>query len=319
MRGVPGCRWGGVPVLAIVLIAGVLSCSPAAADRGSPAPPPPPAVPPPPRPLAPPPPGSVVFVGAGDIAVCGDDHDEATAKLLDSIAGTVFTVGDNAYGDGTRSEFSRCYAPSWGRHKARTRPVAGNHDYETSGAAGYFGYFGAAAGDPTKGYYSYDLGAWHVVALNSNVSMRAGSPQELWLKADLAASTKRCTVALWHHPRFSSGTEHGSDARSQTVWNDLYNAGAELILVAHEHNYERFAPQTATGVADSARGVRQIVVGTGGNEDLYPFGTPLPNSEVRNNDTYGVLKLTLSDGSYMWEFIPVAGKTFTDSGTGTCH
>jgi calcineurin-like phosphoesterase family protein len=313
----------GGPVLATVLIAGLLGCSPAAAGR-SPAPPPPTAVPQPPPavpppPVPPPPPGSVVLVGAGDIAVCGEDKDEATANLLDNIAGTVFTTGDNAYGDGTPSEFARCYDPTWGRHKARTRPAPGNHDYETSGAAGYFGYFGAAAGDPTKGYYSYDLGAWHVVVLNSNVSMRAGSPQELWLKADLAASTKKCTVALWHHPRFSSGTYHGNDARSQVVWNDLYNAGAELILVGHEHNYERFGPQTATGATDTARGVRQIVVGTGGNEDFYPFGTPVPNSEVRNNDTYGVLKLTLSDGSYMWEFVPVAGKTFTDRGTDTCH
>jgi len=268
--------------------------------------------------MPPSPPGSVVFVGAGDIAVCGDDDDEATAKLLDNIAGTVFTTGDNAYDEGTPSEFARCYDPTWGRHKTRTRPVAGNHDYETSRGGGYFGYFGAAAGDPTKGYYSYDLGAWHIVVLNSNISMRAGSTQEQWLKADLAASTKKCTVALWHHPRFSSGTIHGNDSRSQTVWNDLYNAGAELILVGHEHNYERFAPQTATGMADSARGVRQIVVGTGGR-GYYPFGTPLPNSEVRNNNTFGVLKLTLSDSSYTWDFVPVAGKTFTDSGTGTCH
>ncbi|HJS43646.1 MAG TPA: metallophosphoesterase [Gemmatimonadales bacterium] len=303
--------------MASLLIAGLLSCSPAAAGRRSPAPPPPPAVPPPPVPPAPPP-GSVVFVGAGDIAVCGDNDDEATAKLLDDIAGTVFTTGDNAYDDGTHSEFARCYHPTWGRHKARTRPVAGNHDYETSGAAGYFRYFGDAAGDPTKGYYSYDLGVWHIVVLNSNVSMRAGSPQELWLKADLAASTKRCTVALWHHPRFSSGTHHGNDSRSQAIWNVLYDAGAELVLVGHEHNYERFAPQTPTGVADSARGVRQIVIGTGGR-GFYPFGTPLPTSEVRNNDTFGVLKLTLSDGSYTWEFVPVAGKTFTDSGTDTCH
>ena len=303
-RAVPGWRWG--PVLTIVLIVGLFSCKPATADRRSPAPPPPP------------PPGSVVLVGAGDIAVCGNDHDEATAKLLDNIAGTVFTTGDNAYGDGTPTEFARCYDETWGRHRARTQPVAGNHDYETSGAAGYFGYFGAAAGDPTKGYYSYDMGAWHIVVLNSNVSMSAGSTQELWLKADLAASTKTCTVALWHHPRFSSGTTHGNDSRSQAVWNDLYNAGAELILVGHEHNYERFAPQTATGVADTARGVRQIVVGTGGRS-FYAFGTPLPNSEVRNNNTFGVLKLTLSDGSYMWEFVPVAGKTFTDTGTGTCH
>lgn len=292
-RAVPGGRWG--PVLTLVVIAGLVSGK-----------------------AAPPPSASVVLVGAGDIAVCGDNNDEATAKLLDNITGTVFTTGDNAYDDGTHREFARCYHPTWGRHKARTRPVAGNHDYETPDAAGYFDYFGAAAGDPTKGYYSYDLGVWHIVALNSNVSMRAGSPQDQWLTADLAASTRTCTVALWHHPRFSSGSRHGNDARSQAVWEALSNAGAELILVGHEHNYERFAPQTATGVADSARGVRQIVVGTGGR-GFYPFGTPLPTSEVRNNDTFGVLKLTLSDGSYAWEFVPVAGKTFSDSGSGTCH
>lgn len=295
-------------ILTIILIASLVSWKLRTPDR---------------RPLAVPPPGgaggdSVVLVGAGDIAVCGDNNDEATAKLLDDIAGTVFTTGDNAYDEGTHSEFSRCYHPTWGRHKARTRPVPGNHDYETSNAAGYFRYFGDAAGDPRKGYYSYDLGAWHIVVLNSNVSMRAGSPQEQWLKADLAASTKRCTVALWHHPRFSSGTHHGNDSRSQAIWNVLYDAGAELVLVGHEHNYERFAPQTATGVADTARGVRQIVIGTGGR-GFYPFGTPLPTSEVRHTGTFGVLKLTLSDGSYAWEFVPVAGKTFTDSGTDTCH
>jgi acid phosphatase type 7 len=257
-------------------------------------------------------------VGAGDIAECDDNADEATAKLLDGIPGTVFTTGDNAYDEGTHSEFARCYNQSWGRHKARTRPVPGNHDYRTGDADGYFDYFGAAAGDPSKGYYSYDLGAWHVVALNSNISMSSGSSQERWLKADLAASTKRCTVALWHHPRFSSGSRHGNDARSEAVWDVLYDAGAELVLVGHEHNYERFAPQTGSGRADPARWVREFVVGTGGRS-YYPFGSPEPNSEVRNTGTFGVLKLTLSDGSYTWEFVPVAGKSFTDRGTDTCH
>ena len=260
----------------------------------------------------------MVLVGAGDIAACGNDNAEATARLLDNIAGTVFTVGDNAYPNGTPSEYATCYDPTWGRHKARTRPVAGNHDYRASDATGYFGYFGAAAGDPSTGYYSYDLGAWHMIVLNSNIDMRAGSTQELWLRADLAASTKTCTLAFWHHPRFSSGTRHGNDARSETVWNDLYRAGADLIVVGHEHNYERFAPQTATGVADPARGLRQIVVGTGGR-GFYPFGTPLPNSEVRNNTTFGVLKLTLYADSYAWAFMPVAGKTYTDSGRTPCH
>ena len=257
-------------------------------------------------------------MGAGDISDCGNNNDEATAKLLDNIAGTVFTTGDNVYADGTATEFATCYDPTWGRHKARTRPAAGNHDYHTAGAAGYFGYFGAAAGDPAKGYYSYDLGAWHIIVLNSNVSMSAGSAQDVWLKADLAANTKTCTIAMWHHPRFSSGSTHGSDTRLQVLWDDLYNAGAELALTGHEHNYERFAPQTSTGTADPARGIREFVVGTGGASS-YSFGTPLPNSEVRSTGTFGVLKLTLSDGAYTWEFVPVAGKTFTDRGSGTCH
>jgi hypothetical protein len=154
--------------------------------------------------------------------------------------------------------------------------------------------------------------------LNSNVSMSAGSAQDVWLKADLAASTKTCTIAMWHHPRFSSGSTHGSDTRLQVLWDDLYNAGAELALTGHEHNYERFAPQTSTGTADPARGIREFVVGTGGASS-YSFGTPLPNSEVRSTGTFGVLKLTLSDGAYTWEFVPVAGKTFTDRGSGTCH
>ncbi len=267
----------------------------------------------------PPPPGTAVtFAGAGDISSCSQDNDEATARLLDAIAGTVFVLGDNAYPSGTASEYANCYDPTWGRHKARTKPATGNHDYATAGAAGYFGYFGAVAGDPTKGYYSYDLGDWHLIALNSNLSMSAGSAQEQWLAADLAASTKSCTLAYWHHPRFSSGTTHGSDSRSQAIWQDLYDAGAELILVGHEHNYERFAPQTPAGVADPARGIREFVAGTGG-ESHYPFGTPIANSEVRDNTTFGVLKLTLSAGAYSWEFVPVAGSTFTDSGSGTCH
>jgi hypothetical protein len=259
-----------------------------------------------------------VLVGAGDISDCGNDGDEQTARLLDNIAGTVFTAGDNVYNSGTATEFATCYDPTWGRHKARTKPTAGNHDYSTSGASGYYGYFGAAAGDPTKGYYSYDLGAWHIIVLNSNLSMSSGSAQEVWLKADLAASTLTCTLAIWHHPRFSSGTSHGSDSRSQTVWDDLYNAGADVVIVGHEHNYERFAPQTGSGVADPARGLREFVVGTGG-ESHYSFGTPIANSEVRNNTAFGVLKLTLSAGVYTWQFVPVAGQTFTDSGSGSCH
>ncbi len=260
-----------------------------------------------------------VLVGTGDIASCGSNGDEATAALLDRIPGTVFTAGDNAYDDGTAVEFARCYEPSWGRHKARTRPAPGNHDYETAGAAGYFGYYGLNAGPPGRGYYSYDLGDWHIVSLNSNISMNAGSQQEVWLRADLATSSKQCTLAYWHHPRFSSGVMYGNHPSTQPLWQALYEAGAEVIISGHEHNYERFAPQTPRGAADPAKGIRQFVVGTGG-ESLYDDQhTPEPNSEVFEGTTYGVLKLTLGPDAYSWEFVPIAGKSFRDSGSGSCR
>jgi hypothetical protein len=258
----------------------------------------------------------VVLVGAGDIAT-GSSSVEQTARLLDNIPGTVFTAGDNAYPDGTASDFATNYEPTWGRHKARTRPSPGNHDYHTSGAAGYFAYFGANAGPSGRGYYSYDLGEWHVISLNSNVSMSAGSAQEQWLRADLAANTKDCILAYWHHPRFSSGT-HGSSTSSQPLWQALYEAGAEIVVVGHDHNYQRFAPQTPSGQADPSRGIRQFVAGMGG-AGLYQFSTPIANTEAYNTNTYGVLKLTLGPGTYAWEFVPVAGGTYRDSGTGTCH
>src|SRR5438309_1275154 len=261
--------------------------------------------------------GAVVLVGAGDIADCTVNADSLTANLLDTIPGTVFALGDNAYPDGTNANYTNCYGPTWGRDKARTRPAPGNHDYNTSGAAGYFGYFGAAAGDPTKGYYSYDLGDWHVIALNSNIAHSPGSTQEQWLKADLAASTKRCTVAYWHHPLFSSGSF--ADTTERSLWQDLYAAGAEIVLNGHEHNYQRFALQTPTGVADAVTGIRDFITGTGGGEGLFAVGTPLPNTQVQNDQTNGVLKLTLYATGYDWKFIPVKGKTFTDSGSGTCH
>ena len=260
----------------------------------------------------------VVLVGAGDIADCSASGDEATAALLDNISGTVFTAGDNAYPDGSATNFSQCYDPSWGRHKARTRPSPGNHDYHISGAAGYFGYFGSLAGPSNTGYYSYDLGEWHIISLNSNISMSVGSAQEQWLRADLAASTKQCTIAYWHHPRFSSGLQHGSSTSSQPLWQALYESGAEILISGHEHNYERFAPQDPTGVADATTGIREFVVGTGGASHYTTF-SPIPNSEVRNGTTWGVLKLTLDAGTYSWQFIPIAGQTFTDAGSGTCH
>ena len=258
-----------------------------------------------------------ILVGAGDIASCRYDHDEATAKLLDSIPGTVFTTGDNAYPNGTPDQFARCYGPTWGRHKTRTRPSPGNHDYRTPRAPAYFAYFGAQAGDSGKGYYSYDLGSWHIISLNSSALMVAGSPQERWLRADLAAHPAKCTLAYWHHPRFSSG-EHGSARASEPLWNALYDANADVVLNGHDHTYERFAPQTPRGVRDTARGIREFVVGTGG-AGFYEFSIVRANSEVRHNRTHGVIKLTLRENGYDWEFVPVAGGRFRDSGSGKCH
>jgi hypothetical protein len=263
-----------------------------------------------------------VLVGAGDTADCADlSGAEATAKLLDEIPGTVYTVGDNVYPDGTAQQFRDCYGPTWGRHKSRTRPAPGNHDFHSGGASPYFDYFGAAAGDPKLGVYSYDLGAWHIISLNSEClpagGCGPGSPQEKWLKADLQAHPGVCIIAYWHKPLFSSGGSHGNDSATKAFWDDLYAAHAALILGGHDHDYERFAPQTPSGAADPAHGVREFVVGTGGKSHR-PFIVPVPNSEVRNADTYGVLKLTLHPHSYDFEFIPEAGKTFHDSGSGNC-
>jgi len=237
--------------------------------------------------------------------------------LLDQIAGTVFTTGDNVYDNGTASEFQDCYGPSWGRHKARTRPTPGNHDWNTANAQGYRDYFGF----PTTTYYSYNLGAWHVVVLDSDCSQvggcASGSAQYSWLATDLTANARACTVAMWHHPRFSSG-EHGNSTAMQAIWQLLYDRNAELVLTGHDHTYERFAPQTASGGTDTARGLREFVVGTGGRNH-YAFVAVQPNSEARNADTFGVLKLTLRADGYDWQFVPEAGKTFTDAGTGSCH
>ena len=264
------------------------------------------------------PPGSAIFVGAGDIGSCASAGDEATAALLDSIPGTVFTLGDNEYESGTPSEFRNCYDPSWGRHKARTKPVPGNHDYGTRGAAGYFGYFGSIAGDRQKGYYSFDLADWHIIALNDNISHSAGSAEEQWLRADLAAHKTACTLAYWHAPRFSSGIEHGDDPSGDAFWQALYDANADIVMGGHDHEYERFLPQNPSGDADPIRGIREFVAGTGGRSH-YGLGRREANSEVFDAATFGVLKLTLSPGKYTWQFIPIAGQTFTDSGSGVCH
>lgn len=269
----------------------------------------------------PPPSGDPVLVGAGDIANCGTAGDEATAKLLDGITGTVMAIGDTAYPDGTASDYTNCYQPSWGRHKARTRPATGNHEYHTTGASGYFNYYGASAGDPTKGYYSFDLGNWHVVALNSNcsiVSCSAGSAQEQWLRTDLAASAKPCTVAYWHHPRYTSGSSHGPNTAVKPLYQALYDNNAEVIVTGHNHQYERFAPMNPSGTLDDTSGIRHFVAGMGGASH-YGFGTIRPNSQARNSDTHGVLKFTLHADSYDWQFVPEAGKTYSDSGTTACH
>lgn len=265
-----------------------------------------------------------VLVGAGDIASCDDlGGAEATAKLIDSIPGTVFAVGDLAYPDGSDEQFAKCYGPTWGRFKDRTRPAPGNHEYHSDGASGYVRYFGTAAGDPKKGYYSYELGQWHIIALNSECDEVAGcsatSVQGNWLKQDLEEHRAGCTLAYFHKPLFSSGLKHGNDLEVKPLWDILYHFGADVVLNGHDHDYERFAPQDPNGTADSQHGIREFVVGTGGKNSHRVFGTAHPNSEVRQANTFGVLKLTLHPKSYDWEFVPEAGKTFTDSGTARCH
>jgi len=263
-----------------------------------------------------------VLIGAGDIADCSDlSGAEATAKLLEANPGTVMALGDLAYPNGTPEDF-KCYDRTWGRVKDRTRPAVGNHEFHSAGATYYFRYFGVAAGDPRTGYYSYDLGSWHVVVLNSECrevgGCQAGSPQEKWLREDLAKHNAACTVAYLHKPRFSSGLNHGNDLGVTALYQALYDYNAELVIAGHDHDYERFAPQDPIGRSDPKRGLREFVVGTGGKSHRE-FGPKKPNSEVRNNDAFGVLKLTLKATGYDWKFLPEAGKTFTDAGSDNCH
>jgi len=265
---------------------------------------------------------TAVLVGAGDIADCKDlSGAEATAKLLEKIPGTVFAAGDLAYPDGSKENFM-CYDKTWGRVKSRTRPAPGNHEFHQKGATYYFQYFGAAAGDPNNGYYSYDLGSWHIIVLNSECAevggCEVGSRQEKWLRADLGAHPVACTLAYFHKPLFSSGGAHGDDLLIKPLWQALYDANADVIISGHDHDYERFAPQTPDGKSDMSRGIREFVVGTGG-KNHRPFKDPHPNSEVRDATAFGVLKLTLRPGNYSWEFIPEPGKSFTDVGSAECH
>jgi acid phosphatase type 7 len=276
-----------------------------------------------PVPISLPPTGDPVLVGAGDIADCADlTGAEVTARLIEQIPGEVFTAGDNAYPAGTAEQFHNCYRPTWGRFKSRTRPSPGNHEFHSGGATPYFDYFGVAAGDPGAGYYSYNLGAWHVVVLNSECDQvggcQAGSVEEGWLRGDLAAHPSACTLAYWHKPLFSSGAKHGNDPEVKAFWDDLYAAHAAVVVNGHDHDYERFAPQDPDGKADRARGIREFVVGTGGKSHR-PFSRPLPTSEVRDTSAYGVLKLTLHAKSYDWKFIPEPGKNFRDAGSGSCE
>jgi hypothetical protein len=257
-----------------------------------------------------------VFVGAGDIAVCGSSASEATATVLDRISGSVFTLGDHVYPSGTPEQFANCYEPTWGRHRDRTHAAPGNHDWDVAQAAPYFAYFGAAAGPVGLGYYGFDLGAWRVLSLNSNVSAAPGSPQYEWVRGDLAVGGTPCTLAYWHHPLFSSGP-NGNNGQMREMWRLLQAHGVELVLTGHDHDYERFAPQDADARADP-QGIREFVVGTGG-AGLYQVKTVQPNSEVRDSRTWGVLKLTLHTRSYDWEFVPIDGHSFRDAGSDQCR
>jgi hypothetical protein len=257
-----------------------------------------------------------ILVGAGDIGLCNSPGVAATARLIDGIPGIVFTSGDNAYPNGSAANYRDCYQPHWGRHLGRTRPVPGNHEYESAGAAPYYEYFGPNAGPPGLGYYSYTAGPWHVVALNSEVQVGPSSQQMQWLRADLTAHRTRCTAALWHKPLFTSGP-NGPNPHMRDVWRTLYEFDVDLIITGHDHLYERFSPQDADGRLDPARGIRQITIGTGGGP-LYTPVTTAANSETIGS-VHGVLKLTLADGGYQWEFVPVQGAAFRDSGTASCH
>lgn len=259
--------------------------------------------------------GSVVFVGAGDIGRCGSAGPEATALLLDRQPGTVFTLGDNAYPSGREEDFRDCYAPSWGRHRSRTKPVPGNHEYETPGAAPYFAYFGSGAGTDDRGYYAYTLGAWRVIALNSELPVSAGSAQARWLRNELASTRTMCTAAYWHRPLVSSGL-HGDNPDLIDLFRLLYDAGVEFVLSGHDHIYERFERLDPNGRPDPT-GTRQFIVGTGGTPLSAPRRVRM-GSEVQGTE-WGILRLDLAPGSYRWQFLPVADGSFQDSGFDTCH
>jgi hypothetical protein len=261
---------------------------------------------------------AAVLVGAGDIAVCGAGGSMATGRLLDTLPGTVFVAGDIAYPDGTAEQFRNCYEPAWGRHRERTRPSPGNHEYGSAGAAPYFEYFGPNAGPSGLGYYGYRKGAWLVFSLNSNVDGADRMSQLDWLRRELRGQTSPCSVAYFHHPRFSSGP-HGTVSPPDVVpelWRELYAAGVDVVISAHEHFYERFAPQTPEGMPDPQFGLRQFIVGTGGAPLTQPVRRVANSEAVLSN--FGVLRLTLEGGSYRWDFLSAEGGAL-DSGVGSCH
>jgi hypothetical protein len=279
--------------------------------------------------------GDPVLVGAGDIASGESDGDTATARLIREIPGTVFAVGDVIYESGSIEDFERYYEPTWSTEKARTKPSPGNHEYVGGDpqqyGRGYFDYFGAVAAEDNGGSYSYDLGEWHIVSLNTGQcygeeepdgtipNCGPGDPMIEWLERDLAANDAQCTLAYFHHPRWSSGIEHGNEPNyTKAIWDTLYEYRADVAVSAHDHDYERFAPQDTEGNVDEERGIRQFVVGTGGRS-LREFGKIKANSEVHSYDTYGVIKFTLHPDGYDWEFVPVEQGAFTDAGSDQCN
>lgn len=284
-------------------------------DPGAPSPSEPAATPPPPPSST-----ATVLLVAGDIAECDNERDALTAKILDTTPGTILTAGDNAYPSGTAAEYAECYGPTWGRHRSRTYAALGDNDYGAGTADAAFTYFGKHVGPRGKGYYSLDLGAWHIIVLNDNdkhISFDAGSAQDLWLQQDLTSQRGSCTLVVHHQPRFFSSTAGTESESRRIIWERLYAAGADLVVSGHWHHYERLAPMAPGGTVDQRRGLRQFIVGTGGRSTRVP-SVVHPSSEVRAA-TFGVLKLTLVANGYSWEFLPIEGESFRDAGSAGCH
>jgi 3',5'-cyclic AMP phosphodiesterase CpdA len=303
MSRVRGVNW--IPLCFVTVVCGSIT---ACGGDSSPVGPPPPL------------PAEVILV-AGNIATCGTTNDEATAALLDNLSGTIFTLGDNVFPNGSSDSYTGCYEPSWGRHKTRTYATMGNHEYFTGNAGATFDYFGNRAGPRDLGYYSLDLGNWHIIVLNVNdrVEFEEGSAQDRWLEADLASNSKACTLAMWHNPRFFSSNTLGwtSNATITAIWQRLYAAGVDVVLNGHQHHYERFPPMSPTGSPDDARGIREFNVGTGGESTEMPIALAQHSEAV--TDAFGILKLTLDANNYSWEFISSVPGQFSDTGSGTCH